>query len=781
MAQKQNISSENILPVKKIEGDSVFLKDGGLRKVIMVNGVNFDLKSEEEQQMILSAFADLLNSLDYPIEISVSSRKFFIDDYLNRLKEKENQEQNEMMRSQIAIYREFIENFVAENAVMKKGFFITIPHEIISLPTIGRQQPPAETEPTAVREAKEKLDLKASQIINSLHRIGLRGIVLEEAELRELFYSAFNPGEKLNPAEAQKFIGPRRFEIAPDSLKVDELTAKSLFLSGYPRYLSSGWLSGLINLAELADISIHISPTETGDVLRQLRNRSAQVQVQLMEIEEKGLVRDPMLETALQDIEALRDNLQQSQEKLFSVSVYLTIFGKDSSDLNRIIDRISSGLEAKLIYAKPLLFENLQGFYSTLPIAEDRLEIANPFNTNTLSSFFPFVSATLSSDEGILYGINRHNNTPIIFDRFSLENANTVVFAKAGSGKSYATKLEVLRSLMIGDEVIIIDPENEYENLANSAGGSFIKISLDSPNHINPFDVPQIPEDESPPEVLKSHIVNLTSLLKLMFGEIKPEEEAVIDQAITEAYASKDITPNKDFSGATPPLLEDLEEILRNIEGGRALADRLYRFTKGSYAGFLNQASNIDTNNRLIVFSIRDLEDELRPIAMFIILNFVWNLVRADLKKRLMIIDEAWWMMKYPDSASFLFGLVKRARKYYLGISTITQDVEDFLSSPYGRPIITNSSLQLLLKQSPSSIESTGKAFGLSESEKNYLLEVDIGQGLFLAGLTHAAIEVVASPFEHQIITTNPEEIVEAEQAEAALAGEEGLEEQENV
>ncbi|HOF50292.1 MAG TPA: ATP-binding protein [Candidatus Colwellbacteria bacterium] len=764
--ETRNISSESVLPVKKIEGNSVFLKDGGLRKVIMVNGVNFDLKSSEEQQMILAAFADMLNSLDYPIEISVSSRKFFIDDYLNRLKEREDQEKNEMMRNQIAIYREFIEAFVSENAVMKKGFFITIPHEIISLPEIGkRQEPGSQTEPKAVREAEEKLNLKVEQIIRGLHRIGLRGIVLEEAELQELFYGAFNPGEKLNPAEAQKFIGPRRFEISPSSLKVNNLVAKTLFISGYPRYLASGWMSDIINLAELADISIHISPTETRDVLRQLRNRSAQVQVQIMELEEKGLVRDPMLETALYDIEALRDNLQQAQEKLFSVGVYMTVFGRDVSDLNRIFDRISSGLEAKLVYAKPLLFENLQGFYSTLPIAEDRLEIANPFNTNTLSSFFPFVSATLSSDEGVLYGINRHNNTPIIFDRFSLENANTVVFAKAGSGKSYATKLEVLRSLMVGDEVIIIDPENEYQSLAESVGGSFIKISLDSLNHINPFDVPPIPEDESPSEILKSHIVNLTSLMKLMFGEIKPEEEAVIDQAITEAYASKDITPNKDFSGSVPPLLEDLEEIFRNIEGGRTMADRLYRFTKGSYAGFLNKPSNIDTANRLVVFSIRDLEDELRPIAMFIILNFVWNLVRADFRKRLMIIDEAWWLMRYPDSASFLFGLVKRARKYYLGITTITQDVEDFLSSPFGRPIITNSSLQLLLKQSPSSIEPTAKAFGLSEAEKNYLLEVDIGQGLFLAGMTHAAIEVVASPFEHQIITTNPEEIL--------LAGEE--------
>ena len=382
-------------------------------------------------------------------------------------------------------------------------------------------------------------------------------------------------------------------------------------------------------------------------------------------------------------------------------------------------------------------------------------------NSGPVSSFFPFVSEDLNSNQGIMYGINRHNNNLIIFDRFSLENANQVVFAKSGSGKSYATKLEIIRYLMLGVDILIIDPENEYKKMTEAFGGSFFNISLSSHEHINPFDVPVVPEGETPSDVLRSHIVNLAGLLKLMLGKLSAEEDALLDRAITETYASREIVPGEDFSGASPPLLEDLETILRNLEGGKGMAERLYKYTKGSFAGFVNQPTNIDIGNRLIAFSIRDLEEELRPIAMYIILNFIWNLTRAQLKKRLLIIDEAWWMMKYEDSATFLFGLVKRARKYFLGVSTITQDVEDFLRSPYGRPIITNSSIQLLLKQAPATIDVVAKAFGLTEAEKNMLLSAEVGMGLFFAGRKHVAIQIIASYFEDQVITTNPQQLLD--------------------
>lgn len=486
--------------------------------------------------------------------------------------------------------------------------------------------------------------------------------------------------EKSKFGDITKIISPSGVDVGQNYLKIGGKIAKTLFVFSYPRYLSTGWFEPLINLPNLFDVSIYVNPVDTGTALKHLRKKSAQIESQIMDQEEKGLVRDPLLETALKDVETLRDTLQQSTEKLFNTGVYVTIYADNVEELSRLESKLVSLMEAKLIYLKPAIFEQLEGLFSIFPLGDDKLSVLAPMNSGPISSFFPFVSEDLSSNQGIMYGINLHNNSLVIFDRFSLENANQVVFAKSGSGKSYATKLEVLRSLMAGVEtVIIIDPENEYRRLADTFGGSVFNISLSSHEHINPFDIPLIPKDESPSDVLKSHIVNTAGLLKLMLGKISPEEDALLDRAITETYASREIVAGQDFSTAEAPLLEDLETVLRNIEGGRPMAERLYKFTKGSFAGFLNQPTNIDIANRLIVFSIRDLEDELRPIAMFVILNFIWNMIRAELKKRLLIIDEAWWMMKNQDSAIFLFGLVKRARKYYLGVSTITQDVEDFL------------------------------------------------------------------------------------------------------
>ncbi len=565
----------------------------------------------------------------------------------------------------------------------------------------------------------------------------------------------------INFKETKKIIAPAGVQVESNYLKIGDKFVKTFFIFSYPRYLSTGWFEPLINLPNIFDISIFINPVDTGMALKKLRKKAAQIESQISDQQEKGLVRDPLLETAFQDIESLRDSLQQAQERLFEIGVYVSIYGDNLEALAKLESRINSLMEAKLIYIKPALFQQIEGLSSILPLANDEVDVTIPMNSAPISSFFPFVSEDLNSSQGIMYGINRHNNNLVIFDRFSLENANQVVFAKSGSGKSYATKLEIIRYLMMGVDILVIDPENEYKKLCEAFGGSFFNISLSSHEHINPFDVPVVPEGETPTDVLRSHIVNLAGLLKLMLGNLSVEEDALLDRAITETYASREIVPGEDFSGAQPPLLEDLETVLRNLEGGRGIAERLYKFTKGSFAGFVNQPTNIDIGNRLIVFSIRDLEDELRPIAMYIILNFIWNLTRAQLKKRLLIIDEAWWMMKYEDSATFLFGLVKRARKYYLGVSTITQDVEDFLRSPYGRPIITNSSIQLLLKQAPATIDIVAKAFGLTEAEKNMLLSAEVGTGLFFAGRKHVAIQIIASFFEDQLVTTNPQQLLE--------------------
>ncbi len=569
-----------------------------------------------------------------------------------------------------------------------------------------------------------------------------------------------------NFKEVKDVLAPPAAEVGSNFLKLGNKYVKALFVFTYPRFLSSGWFTAIINLPNLLDISIFIHPVDTAIALRNLRKKAAQVQAQISEQEEKGMVRDPVLETAFQDIETLRDALQQAREKLYNAGLYITVYGDTPEEVKKLEEEISTSLEGKLVYAKPAIFQQLDGFASVLPLGLDKLSINSPLNSGPISSFFPFVSADLTSDKGILYGINAHNNSLVIFDRFSLENANVVIFAKSGAGKSYAAKLEIIRSLMFGIDVLVIDPENEYKMLAESMAGSFFNIGLTSENHVNPLEIPVIPEDEDPAEVLRSHIVNLIGLLKLMLGTVTNEEDAILDRAITETYASREIVPGKDFTKAQPPLLEDLETVLYNMEGGRGLSERLYKFTKGSFAGFVNQPTNIDIKNRLIVFSMRDLEEGLRPIAMYIILNFIWNLIRAKLKRRIMIIDEAWVMMKHPDSAAFLFGLVKRARKYYLGVTTITQEVEDFLHSEYGRPIITNSSLQLLLKQAPgpSGIDIVAKTFDLTDAEKSLLLEAGPKanvSGLFFAGLKHIAIKIVPSYFEHHIITTNPEELLE--------------------
>lgn len=559
----------------------------------------------------------------------------------------------------------------------------------------------------------------------------------------------------------KKIIAPAGVEVNSNHLKLGDKFVKSFFLLSYPRFLSTGWFEPIINMAEIFDIAIFVNPVDTGTALKNLRKKSAQIESQILVSQEKGLVRDPLLETALDDVETLRDTLQQAQEKLFSIGAYITIYGDTLDEIAKLESKIVSMMETQLIYVKPSLFQQLEGFFTVLPVAEDQIGITTPMNSAPLSSFFPFVSEDLTSDSGIMYGINRHNNNLVIFDRFSLENANQVVFAKSGSGKSYATKLEIIRSLMMGTDVIVIDPENEYQRLAEAFGGSYFNISLSSPEHINPFDIPIIPDDELPGDVLRSHIVNLAGLMKLMLGKLTSEEDAILDRALTETYASREITPDEDFTDAQPPLLSDLETVLRNLEGGRELADRMYKFTRGSFSGFLNQPSNVDIHNRFIIFSIRDLEEELRPVAMYVILNFIWNLVRAQLKQRIMIVDEAWIMMKEEASATFLFSLVKRARKYYLGISTITQDVEDFLRSPFGRPIITNSSLQLLLKQAPASIDILAKAFDLTEAEKSLLLSAEVGTGLFFAGRQHVAIQIVPSYFEDKLITTDPKQLLE--------------------
>ena len=575
----------------------------------------------------------------------------------------------------------------------------------------------------------------------------------------------------VEPVRATDIIAPAAIEVGQNYLKIGEGISKSFFIFSYPRYLSTGWFSPIINLDIPMDISFFIHPIETGMVLKQLRKKVTEVQAEIIEKEEKGLIRDPALETAYQDIEALRDRLQTAQERMFKFGLYLTVYADTKEELSKIETSLRSILEARLIYIKPALYQQKEGFISTSPYGIDALGVHTSLNTGPLSSVFPFMSFDLSSNEGILYGVNKHNSSLVLFDRFSLENANSVVFAKAGSGKSYFVKLEVLRSLMLGVDIIIIDPENEYKPLAEAVGGSFFNISLSSDKHINPFDLPTPREDEKPEDVLRSNIINLVGLLRIMFKGLTPEEDAIMDRALTETYAAKDITPqsNPHLWKKNIPLMQDLESVLKTMEGAESLEKRIRKFTKGTYAEFFNQFSNVSMENNLVVFGTRDMEDELRPMAMFIIMRYIWNAARSELKKRILVVDEAWWIMQNEDGASFLFGIAKRARKYWLGVTTITQDVNDFMKSEYGQPIITNSSLQFLMKQSSATIDVVKKTFNLTEEEKYLLIEAAVGEGIFFAGQKHIAIKVVASYTEDQIITTSPEEVLKIKKAKQGL------------
>ncbi len=555
-------------------------------------------------------------------------------------------------------------------------------------------------------------------------------------------------------------IAPAALKVGAREIELGEKFSRTFYTISYPRFLADGWFTPVINLDKVFDVGIFVHPVDTGAALRSFQRKVAEVESQIEDRAEKGLVRDPMLDTAYQDLETLRDQLQQAEEHLFDVGLYITIYGNTKEELDKIEGELRGILDAKLIYTKPALFQQEQGFRSTLPLALDQLEVHSKLNSSPLSSIFPFVSFDLTSDSGILYGINRHNSSLILFDRFSLENYNSVVFAKSGSGKSYAVKLEILRSLMFGTDVIVIDPEREYENLASATGGRTFNISLSSEHHINPFDLPPVKEDEEPAEILRSNIINLVGLFRIMLGGLTPEEDAIVDRAITETYALKDITGDNDFSGIEPPLLSDFEQVLSGMEGSQSLVTRLSKYTHGTWSGFINQPTNIDINKQFVVFSVRDMEDELKPVAMYIITHYIWNAVRHELKKRLLVIDEAWWMMKSEDTASFLYSLAKRGRKYFLGLATITQDVEDFLRSPYGRPILTNSSIQLLLKQSPTTINVLQETFNLTNEEKFLLLESGVGEGLFFAGLKHVAIKIVASYTEDQIITSDPSQLL---------------------
>ncbi|MBM3210501.1 DUF87 domain-containing protein [Candidatus Saccharibacteria bacterium] len=584
----------------------------------------------------------------------------------------------------------------------------------------------------------------------------------EQAEVEQAFLTGINTLRDL--------IAPSSLEFHSSHFRLGTKYGRTIYVYGYPRRIYTGWLSSIINIDEVLDISMFVYPVDTQVVLNNLRKKVTQLEASVSIANEKGKTRDPGVEAAIQDAENLRDQLQIGAEKFFRYGLYITLYADSMDELNYIQHKVETIFGQQLVFSKVASSQQEQGLNSTVPQLSDQLQIRRNMNTGAISTSFPFTSADLTDGKGVLYGVNMHNNGLVIFDRFSLENANMVVFAKSGAGKSFTVKLEALRSMMMGTDVVIIDPENEYQKLSEAVGGSYIRLSLTSDTRINPFDLPKVIDSDEADDALRANLVTLHGLLRLMLGGsqalangqvisgLSPAEEADLDQALIDTYARVGITSDPLTHNSLPPTITDLYDTLLHMGGtGPQLAQRLRKYTSGTFAGIFSQQSNIDINNRMVVFNIRDLEDELRPVAMYIVLSHIWNITRTDRRKRMLIVDEAWQLMKYDDSANFLFSLAKRARKYYLGLTTITQDVEDFMGSKMGRAIVANSSIQLLLKQSSSAVDVLSDVFKLTEEEKKRLSNFPVGQGLFFAGQNHVHIQIYASKTETSLISTNPQ------------------------
>lgn len=778
-------ATQDHLPIADIADDIVLLKDGGAALVMSTSSLNLSLLSEREQEATLFAYGALLNSLSFPVQIVVRSEKKDIAHYLEFLEKAKAKETRQLLLSTLEEYKNFVAATVKKKGVLSKKFFIVIPFSslelgvkqaFLSLVKKPKKLPYSRT--YVVKKAKTTLYPKRDHLMRQAGRLGLKLRQLTTDDLKLLFAEIYATGgaQTLSTnGHVVNAIAPKAIDIDFSHLNMDGRLYRTIFVSGYPRFVTGGWLDQVINFDHNLTLSFFIYPVEGKTVLDDLRRKIAEMEAEISTDIQRGKIINPATQAKLEDAITLQEQLVRGAERFFQFSFYITIPADTLEELENTTKQVQSTLGALLIASHAASLSQEDGLVSTLPLGKDELNITRNMDTSSLSTTFPFTSAELSQEEGIMYGINEDNGSLIIFDRFLLENANSTVFGTSGSGKSYLVKLEALRYLTLGTEVIIIDPESEYKALARSVGGEFISFSFGSPSKINPFDIHvlgagtvQAPEENQ----LALKLLSLHSLFKVIMGALSPTEEALLDRALILTYKAKGITPEPETQNREPPLMEDLYKALIGMEEPEAanLAARVEKFVKGSFMGVFDQKTTVEITNPFTVFSVRDLEEAMRPIAMFIILDYIWTKIRSNIKRRLLIVDEAWHMMRYPDSALFLWSVAKRSRKYWLGLSTVTQDVEDFLGQEIGRAIVNNAAMRILMKQSATAIDKVGEVFHLSEGEKQLLLASDIGEGIFFAGPHHVAIRVVASEKEHTLVTTKPEEVIARDQPQMSSA-----------
>lgn len=757
-------TTQDFIEIDEIKDDIVLMRDRSASLIIEVGTVNYFLLAQEEQDSIISAYGKLLNSLSFPVQILIISKKTDISTYLNLIDDKIKNQSADFMKKRLESYKNFIKTTVKKSEVLEKSFYFAIPFSPYEMGAVKSIQ--KLTNDYIIERAKLSLYPKKDNLLRLLNKIGLKASVLQKQKIVELFYSLYNSnnnqnnlaqieayGDKLNQGGfgIKDLIAPSYAEIDFNHIKIDNKFYRTLYVAGYPRYVSPNWLHSLISFDRALYTSMFIYPTESKDVMEDLKRKIAEMEATIENDIKVGKIVDPSVQVALDDAMGLQAELAKGAERFFQFGLYITIPANSLEELDQITKQVESSLSSLLIISRKATLQMEEGYKSTLPLFYDKLGVWRNMDSTSLAMTFPFSTASLTKNEGVLYGLNEHDGSLIIFDRFTLENANSVILGKSGGGKSFLVKLETLRLLMMGIDVIIIDPENEYKKLAESFSGEFVEFSSSSKYKINPFD---LTVDDPEPDELQNKILDLHSLMRVIMGDLTPAQDALLDRALVTSYKLKNITQDPKTFKNEPPLLEDLYKVFLGMETdeSREMADRLEKFVKGSASGIFNERSNFDIKNKFTVFGIRDLEENLRPVAMYIVLDFIWNKIRRDKKKRVLIVDEAWYLIKNKDSGSYLFSFAKRARKYMLGLTTITQDVEDFVATNEGRAIITNSSLQILLKQSAAAIDLLTKTFYLTNGEKHYLLSAGIGEGLFFAGQSHVGFKVIFSEEEKTTI-----------------------------
>ena len=773
-------STQEHLPIADITDDIVLLKNGGAALVMSTTSLNLSLLSEREQEATLFAYGAILNSLSFPVQIVVRSEKKDIARYMDFLEKAKVQQTSPKLLAAIEEYKEFITQTVKKKGVLSKRFFIVIPFSSLELgmkqalvTLIKKQKKLPYSRSYIIKKAKTVLYPKRDHLMRQAGRLGLKLKQLTTEDLEKLFLEIYlprrqagatNQGKELPLKDIANDIAPKELNIDFSHLTMDGRFYKTIFIAGYPRFVTGGWLDQIISFDHNLTLSFFTYPVEGKTVLDDLRRKIAEMEAEISTDIQRGKIINPGTQAKLEDALSLQEQLVRGAERFFEFSFYITIPAETLEELENTTKQVQSTLGALLVISHTASLSQEDGFISTLPLGHDALNITRNMDTSSLATTFPFTSAELSQEQGIMYGINEDNGSLIIFDRFFLENPNSTIFGTSGSGKSYLVKLEALRYLTLGTEVIIIDPESEYKALSQAVGGEFISFSFGSTSKINPFDIQAVQDPGENQLALK--LLSLHSLFKVIMGNLDPTEEALLDRALILTYKAKGITPEPETQGRAPPLMEDLYKTLIGMEESKAanLAARVEKFVRGSFMGVFDQKTTVEITNPFTVFSVRDLEEAMRPIAMFIILDFIWTKIRSNIKRRILIVDEAWHMMRYNDSALFLWSVAKRSRKYWLGLTTVTQDVEDFLSQEIGRAIVNNAAMRILMKQSTSAIDKVGEVFHLSEGEKQLLLSSDIGEGIFFAGPHHVAMRVVASEAENRLVTTKPEEVIARDQ-----------------